>query len=256
MTARASRRSARSPRARRLRSRSRRRSRLPVTATVAARAGRRTRTGPFGSTAGAMTATFAVERRLVACGRRKPERHDPARGSVAGRRRRTAVQAVGQAASSFQLAAATSLAAQLGAKNVNAPVGIKSPGGGGSVSQWNGVGSSAHAGNLHGAKQIVGQHQGGDLQVRRHVADAGGRAGVEVGAARVRPLDRTPARSGATTRPRPPSEGVEGRLVEGRLVEGRLDPPGQPRGRRRGCAERWSRGSVHGPGALGGDTWI
>jgi hypothetical protein len=73
----------------------------------------------------------------------------------------TAVQAVGQAASSFQLAGAASLAAQLGAENVNAPVRIKSRGDGGSVRQVNYAASSADAGNANGTKQGVRQQQSG-----------------------------------------------------------------------------------------------
>ena len=74
----------------------------------------------------------------------------------------TAVQAVGQSASSFQLAAAASLAAQLGATNTNAPTLISSGGGGGgSVEQSNNVGSAAHAGNANLTGQIVQQRQAG-----------------------------------------------------------------------------------------------
>jgi hypothetical protein len=59
----------------------------------------------------------------------------------------SAIQVAGQKASTDQLSFAASLAAQLGASNTADPVRVKSPGGGGEVSQSNSAGSSASAGN-------------------------------------------------------------------------------------------------------------
>ena len=71
------------------------------------------------------------------------------------------IQAIGQEAKSEQGALAASLAAQAGASNENAPVGVDSYGHGGSVDQSNSVDSDATAANLNGLKQDADQEQAG-----------------------------------------------------------------------------------------------
>ena len=73
----------------------------------------------------------------------------------------TGIQAIGQEAKSEQGALAASLAAQAGASNENAPVGVDSYGRGGSVDQSNSVDSDATAANLNALKQDADQEQGG-----------------------------------------------------------------------------------------------
>ena len=73
----------------------------------------------------------------------------------------TGIQAIGQEAKSEQGALAASLAAQAGASNKNAPVGVDSYGHGGSVDQSNSVDSDATAANLNALKQDADQEQGG-----------------------------------------------------------------------------------------------
>ena len=73
----------------------------------------------------------------------------------------TGIQAIGQEAKSEQGALAASLAAQAGASNKNAPVGVDSKGGGGSVDQSNSVDSDATAANLNALKQDADQEQAG-----------------------------------------------------------------------------------------------
>ena len=73
----------------------------------------------------------------------------------------TGIQAIGQEAKSEQGALAASLAAQAGASNENAPVGVDSYGHGGSVDQSNSVDSDATAANLNALKQDADQEQGG-----------------------------------------------------------------------------------------------
>ena len=73
----------------------------------------------------------------------------------------TGIQAIGQEAKSEQGALAASLAAQAGASNENAPVGVDSYGGGGSVDQSNSVDSNAKAANLNALKQDADQGQAG-----------------------------------------------------------------------------------------------
>ena len=73
----------------------------------------------------------------------------------------TGIQAIGQEAKSEQGALAASLAAQAGASNKNAPVGVDSYGRGGSVDQSNSVDSDATAANLNALKQDADQEQGG-----------------------------------------------------------------------------------------------
>ena len=73
----------------------------------------------------------------------------------------TGIQAIGQEAKSEQGALAASLAAQAGASNENAPVGVDSTGDGGSVDQSNSVDSDATAANLNALKQDADQEQGG-----------------------------------------------------------------------------------------------
>ena len=73
----------------------------------------------------------------------------------------TGIQAIGQEAKSEQGALAASLAAQAGASNKNAPVGVDSKGDGGSVDQSNSVDSDATAANLNALKQDADQEQAG-----------------------------------------------------------------------------------------------
>ena len=73
----------------------------------------------------------------------------------------TGIQAIGQEAKSEQGALAASLGAQAGASNKNAPVGVDSKGGGGSVDQSNSVDSDATAANLNALKQDADQEQAG-----------------------------------------------------------------------------------------------
>jgi hypothetical protein len=72
----------------------------------------------------------------------------------------SAIQVAGQEADTGQLSFAASLAAQLGASNTADPVRVKSPGGGGSVSQQNTAGSSATSGNAATTGQGVTQSTG------------------------------------------------------------------------------------------------
>jgi len=71
-----------------------------------------------------------------------------------------AIQVAGQKADTGQLAFAGSLAAQLGASNTASPVRVKSPGGGGSLTQANTAGSSAAAGNAATTGQAADQQSG------------------------------------------------------------------------------------------------
>lgn len=73
----------------------------------------------------------------------------------------TGVQTVKQVADTEQKAAAVSSAMQQGATNTNIAVRVLSPGNGGDVNQWNGVSSSATAGNLSTTDQNAGQTQAG-----------------------------------------------------------------------------------------------
>jgi hypothetical protein len=78
----------------------------------------------------------------------------------------TRVQVIGQDNSNAQLAASLSAAAQFGAKNVDSPIRVLSPGGGGSVSQENAVSSSAAAGNLNWTGQSATQSQSSNCGCR------------------------------------------------------------------------------------------
>jgi hypothetical protein len=71
------------------------------------------------------------------------------------------VQGIGQLAENTQVAASSSDAVQIGAENVNVPVSIGSPGGGGSVSQANTTISAAIAGNQNRTSQTATQAQAG-----------------------------------------------------------------------------------------------
>jgi hypothetical protein len=72
------------------------------------------------------------------------------------------IQAIGQLAKSRQDADASATSLQAGATNVNAPVGVLSPrGGGGDVSQRNSSLAGALALNLNATKQIAAQDMGG-----------------------------------------------------------------------------------------------
>ena len=71
-----------------------------------------------------------------------------------------AIQVLGQQAETGQLSFAGSLAAQFGAANKAAPVRVKSPGGGGSVSQQNTAGSEATSGNAADTGQQGSQDAG------------------------------------------------------------------------------------------------
>jgi len=73
----------------------------------------------------------------------------------------SAIQVAGQQAGTGQLSLAGSLAAQLGASNTADPVRVKSPGGGGSVSQENNAGSSASSGNAATTGQTGSQQADG-----------------------------------------------------------------------------------------------
>jgi hypothetical protein len=70
------------------------------------------------------------------------------------------VQAIGQDASTKQLAGGLSLAKQVGAENVSSPVRVWSPGADGSVNQTNSAASSASAGNTATTPQSAAQTQG------------------------------------------------------------------------------------------------
>lgn len=71
-----------------------------------------------------------------------------------------AIQVAGQKADTGQLSFAASLAAQLGASNTASPVRVKSPAGGGSLTQANTAGSSALAGNAATTGQTAEQGSG------------------------------------------------------------------------------------------------
>jgi len=73
----------------------------------------------------------------------------------------SAIQVLGQDAETGQASFAGSLAAQFGASNHASPVRVKSPGGGGSVSQQNTAGSSATSGNASDTAQQGSQYAGG-----------------------------------------------------------------------------------------------
>ena len=83
------------------------------------------------------------------------------RGKECGCHDGIGIQAIGQEAKSEQGALAASLAAQAGASNDNAPVGVDSKGDGGSVHQSNSVDSDATAANLNALKQDADQEQAG-----------------------------------------------------------------------------------------------
>ena len=70
----------------------------------------------------------------------------------------SAIQVLGQDAKTGQGSFAGSLAAQFGASNHASPVRVKSPGGGGSVSQQNTAGSSATSGNAADTTQHGSQY--------------------------------------------------------------------------------------------------
>jgi hypothetical protein len=72
------------------------------------------------------------------------------------------VQAIGQSATNDQDALALAFTAQQGASNVNAPVGVLSPGDRSSVTQTYPATSTATAGNLNVTKQTADQAQSGD----------------------------------------------------------------------------------------------
>ncbi len=72
-----------------------------------------------------------------------------------------AIQVLGQYAGTGQLSLAGSLAAQLGASNTASPVRVKSPGGGGSLTQSNTAGSSANSGNAATTGQAARQGSDG-----------------------------------------------------------------------------------------------
>jgi GTP cyclohydrolase II len=72
----------------------------------------------------------------------------------------SAIQVAGQKADTGQLSFAASLAAQLGASNTADPVRVKSPGGGGDVTQSNTAGSSASSGNDARTSQHADQAAG------------------------------------------------------------------------------------------------
>ena len=67
------------------------------------------------------------------------------------------IQAAGQSAQNFQLAAALSAALQFAPKNSNKPLSALSPGSGGSTTQWNGADSDATGGNRNHASQLARQ---------------------------------------------------------------------------------------------------
>ena len=69
-------------------------------------------------------------------------------------------QSVGQAAKNEQAAGALSAGVQEGAKNVNVPVRVLSPGNGGDVTQTNSVSSHATAGNANDTSQAAKQVDG------------------------------------------------------------------------------------------------
>ena len=72
----------------------------------------------------------------------------------------SAIQVLGQDAETGQQSFAGSLAAQFGASNRASPVRVKSPGGGGSVSQQNTAGSAATSGNAADTAQQASQYAG------------------------------------------------------------------------------------------------
>jgi hypothetical protein len=83
-------------------------------------------------------------------------------------------QTTGQAASNEQAAGALSVGAQEGAKNVNLPIRVLSPGSGGDVTQTNSVDSSAVAGNANKTDQSATQTQGSG-----HGCECGGKGGSQ-----------------------------------------------------------------------------
>ena len=101
-----------------------------------------------------------VEQRLVVGHRCEPERARSERDSGSGRRRRDAIQAIGQSHRQ-QAALALSAALQFGASNSNSPVAVDSEGDAGDVSQSNNVYSAAKALNLNLTGQGAEQTQSG-----------------------------------------------------------------------------------------------
>jgi hypothetical protein len=75
-------------------------------------------------------------------------------------------QAIGQDAANAQLAKSLAASLQDHPSNVNAPVRIKSPGGGGAVLQVNDSGAGSVAGNTNHTDQSAGQAAGGLVPVR------------------------------------------------------------------------------------------
>jgi hypothetical protein len=82
----------------------------------------------------------------------------------------TAIQTADQSAKSGQLAVAKSDAIQIGAKNVNMPIRVGSPGDNGSVEQSNEVSSKAEAENENKTKQDVDQTVGSGGRKAKEVA--------------------------------------------------------------------------------------
>ena len=91
----------------------------------------------------------------------------------------SAIQVLGQEAKTGQGSFAGSLAAQFGASNHASPVRVKSPGGGGSVSQQNTAGSSATSGNTAGTTQSGAQDAAHEVRLWAPIQVLGQKADTE-----------------------------------------------------------------------------
>jgi hypothetical protein len=92
----------------------------------------------------------------------EPKKPEPEKQAPCGcdERPSTGVQAIGQEAKSHQDAEADAKSVQIGAKNVNAPAGVLSPGDGGDVDQRNTSFAGALALNKNATFQVAKQAQG------------------------------------------------------------------------------------------------
>lgn len=113
---------------------------------------------------GSVTQTNAVESKAVATNDNETKQgtlQTDLNRTPCGCSADTSIQTATQKSDSGQLALAGSTAKQDGAKNVNLPIRVASPGSSGPVKQVNVVGSTAIAANDNDTKQLAGQSQAG-----------------------------------------------------------------------------------------------
>jgi hypothetical protein len=135
----------------------------------------------------------------------------PSRGEDCGcERGGVAVQAIGQAASTDQSASAEATSAQIGAKNINAPVRLFGDGDGGSVKQSNDSAALAVAANKNATSQSAEQR----------LDDRCGCEGVAIQAIGQLAKTRQDADSDATSRQLKPTNANLGTSIPGKAVDG------------------------------------